>query len=64
MSGKKRSKKRITLGFACNADRSEKLKIFFIGNSAVPVCFNQIPPEDSIIATIRRHGLSELVTCL
>jgi len=37
MSGKKGSKNRITLGFACNADGSEKLEIFFIRKSKQPL---------------------------
>ena len=46
MSGKKGSKNRITLGFACNADGSEKLEIFFIGKSKQPRCFGKRSPKD------------------
>jgi hypothetical protein len=46
MSGKKKSKFRITLGFACNADGSEKLPPFYIGKSKKPRCFkNQTPQQ-------------------
>jgi hypothetical protein len=31
MSGKKKEKYRISIGLACNADGSERLKPFFIG---------------------------------
>jgi hypothetical protein len=33
MSGKKKEKFRVTLGFATNTDGSEKLPLFFIGYS-------------------------------
>jgi hypothetical protein len=41
LSGVKKSKERITILFACNADGSEKLPLFFIGKSAKPRCFNR-----------------------
>jgi hypothetical protein len=44
MSGKKRSKFRLTLAFACNADGSEKIPIFFIGKSKQPRCFKKLSP--------------------
>lgn len=44
LSGKKKNKFRFTLGFACNADGSEKLPICYIGKSAVPRCFKGKPP--------------------
>jgi hypothetical protein len=36
MSGKTKGKFQLTVGFACNADGSEKLPIFFIGKSKQP----------------------------
>ncbi|KIJ47447.1 hypothetical protein M422DRAFT_163871 [Sphaerobolus stellatus SS14] len=45
MSRKKSDKFRITLGFACNADGSEKLPICFIGKSAKPQCFKGKTPQ-------------------
>jgi hypothetical protein len=36
MAGKKKEKFRITLGFACNADGSEKLPLLFIGKAKKP----------------------------
>ncbi|KAJ7224681.1 DDE superfamily endonuclease-domain-containing protein [Mycena pura] len=39
MSGKKRSKFRITIGFACNASGTEKLDPIYIGKSAKPRAF-------------------------
>ena len=45
MSGKKTKKFRITVGFACNADGSEKAPIFFIGKSKQPHCFKRITPK-------------------
>ncbi|KIJ59005.1 hypothetical protein HYDPIDRAFT_177950 [Hydnomerulius pinastri MD-312] len=36
MSGKKKEKFCITIGFACNADGSEKLEPFFIGKAKKP----------------------------
>jgi len=45
MSGKKTDKFRITLGFACNADGSEKLPVFFIGKSKKPRCFRGQTPQ-------------------
>ena len=45
MSGKKANKNRITVGFACNADGSEKLPIFFIGKSKQPRCFKKQSPQ-------------------
>lgn len=46
MSGKKKSKFRITLGFACNADGSEKLPPFFIHKYAKPRCFGSHGPNE------------------
>jgi hypothetical protein len=43
MSGKKVNKFCITVSFACNADGSEKLPIFFIGKSKKPQCFGKGP---------------------
>jgi len=45
MSGKKKEKFRITIGFACNADGSEKWPIFFIGKSKKPRCFQGQSPQ-------------------
>ena len=45
MSGKKTKKFRITVGFACNTDGSEKAPIFFIGKSKQPCCFKRITPK-------------------
>ncbi|THH15958.1 hypothetical protein EUX98_g9379 [Antrodiella citrinella] len=39
MSGKKQNKFRLSLGFACNSDGSEKRPAFFIGKSKQPRCF-------------------------
>lgn len=44
MSGKKSSKFRITLGFACNADGSEKFPPIYIGKSKRPRCFKKKTP--------------------
>ena len=41
LSGTKRSKEQITITFACNADGSEKLPLFFIGKSERPRCFRK-----------------------
>jgi hypothetical protein len=46
MNGKKRSKFRLTVAFACNADGSEKMPIFFIGKSKQPRCFRRLSPSD------------------
>ncbi|KIO02118.1 hypothetical protein M404DRAFT_148352 [Pisolithus tinctorius Marx 270] len=46
MSGKKKDKFRITIGFACNADGSEKLEPFFIGRAKKPRCFKKQGPEE------------------
>jgi hypothetical protein len=46
MSGKKASKFRLTLCFACNADGSERLEIFFIGKSKSPRCFGSKGPNE------------------
>jgi DDE superfamily endonuclease len=43
-SGKKKSKFRITLGFACNADGSEQMPLMYIGKSKMPRCFKGISP--------------------
>ena len=45
MSGKKKDKFRITLGFACNADGSKKLPAFYIGKSKQPCCFKKKTPQ-------------------
>lgn len=45
MSGKKQDRFRITLGFACNADGSEKLEPIIIGRSKMPRCFQKQKPE-------------------
>jgi hypothetical protein len=44
MSGKKKSKFRITLGFACNAE-GQKEEVFFIGKSKQPRCFKKKSPK-------------------
>ena len=44
MSDKKRSKFRISIGFACNADGSEKMPLFFIGKYKRPRCFKEKSP--------------------
>ena len=44
MSGKRASKFRITLAFACNSDGSEKKDLFFIGKSKKPRCFGRQGP--------------------
>ena len=44
MSGKRASKFRIMLCFACNADGSEKKDLFFIGKSKKPHCFGRQGP--------------------
>lgn len=41
MSGKKSNKFCITVTFACNADGSERLPIFYIGKSKRPWCFGR-----------------------
>lgn len=46
MSGKKRSKFRISIGFACNADGSEKMPLIFIGKYKQPQCFKKISPTE------------------
>jgi hypothetical protein len=46
MSGKKKDCFRITLGFACNADGSEKMPAFYIGRSMKPKCFNKKSPNE------------------
>jgi len=45
MSGKKKEKFRITIGFTCNADGSEKLPPIYIGKSKQPRCFGKQSPE-------------------
>ena len=44
MSGNQKSKFRITLCFACNADGSEKKDLFIIGKSKNPRCFGKQDP--------------------
>jgi len=46
MSGKKQDKFRITIGFACNADGSERLPPIYIGKSKQPRCFGKRSPQD------------------
>ena len=46
MSGKKRSKFRISIGFACNADRSERMPPVFIGKAKRPRCFKAKSPAE------------------
>ena len=46
LSGKTKSKFRITVGFACNADGSEKMPIFYIGKSKQPRCFKKGSPAE------------------
>lgn len=45
MSGKKSSRFRITVAFACNADGSERLPVLYIGKSAQPRCMGKISPQ-------------------
>ena len=45
MKGKKSNKFQITVTFACNADGSEKLLIFYIGKSKQPECFKNTLPH-------------------
>jgi hypothetical protein len=45
MSGKKSSKFRITIAFACNADGSEKMPPLFIGKYKQPRCFGNLSPQ-------------------
>jgi hypothetical protein len=59
MSGKKSSKFRITVGFLCNADGSEKWPIFFIGKSKKPhAALGKLHRNsaDFTIATTKRCG--------
>ncbi len=44
LSGKKGNKFRITVGFACNADGSEKLPAIYIGKWKKPRCFGKVGP--------------------
>jgi hypothetical protein len=44
MSGKKRDKFRLTIGFACNAEGTEKLPPIYIGKSKKPRCFKKQTP--------------------
>jgi hypothetical protein len=46
LSGMKKSKERVTVLFACNADGSEKLPLFFIGKSKQPRCFGKRTGEE------------------
>ena len=46
MSGKKRSKFCISIGFACNVDESEKMPPVLIGKYKRPWCFKEISPDD------------------
>jgi hypothetical protein len=45
LSGKKKDKTRITAFFTCNADGSEKEKIFFIGRAKKPRFFGKKTPQ-------------------
>ena len=45
MAGKKKEKFSITLGFACNADGSEKLPVMYIGKAKKPRCFGKETTE-------------------
>ncbi|EIM86983.1 DDE-domain-containing protein [Stereum hirsutum FP-91666 SS1] len=45
MSGKKKDKFCITLGFLCNATGTEKYPIFFIGRYKSPRCFKGQDPQ-------------------
>lgn len=42
-------KSRITFGFACNADGSEKMPLVAIGSSSEPRCFGKVPPSEKVI---------------
>jgi hypothetical protein len=42
MSGKKKSKSRISVGVCANADGSDKLSLLFIGKSKQPRCFKKM----------------------
>jgi hypothetical protein len=46
MSGKKKDRFRITLGFACNANRSEKMPAFYIGRAMKPKYFDKKSPNE------------------
>jgi len=46
MSGKKKDKFRTTVGFACNADSSEKMPPFYIGKAGKPICFERHSPNN------------------
>ena len=41
MSGKKKSKKRITAYFVCNATGTDEREVLFIGKSKQPRCFRK-----------------------
>lgn len=45
MSGLKKDKFRISMALACNADRTDKLELFFIGKARKPRCFKKATPE-------------------
>ena len=47
MSGKKKEKFHITLRLAANADGSEELPLFYVGQSQRLRCFNNVPPQKS-----------------
>jgi len=51
MAGKKKEKFRITMAFACNADRSEHLPPIYIGKSKKP-----LPSLGSTTKTIKKLG--------
>jgi len=44
MNGKKKDKFRLTLGFACNSNGSEKTPVFFIGKYKKPRAFKNNTP--------------------
>lgn len=56
LSGKKKDKFHITLGFASNADGSEKLSICQIGKPPDVLRVNSHQSGDLITITIRRPG--------
>lgn len=41
IEGSKKDKTRLTIGFTCNADGSDRLPLLFIGHAARPRCFNK-----------------------
>jgi hypothetical protein len=49
VKGKKLSKERMTLGLACNADGSEKLKMVVVHKSKRPRCFGRTFDPDTLV---------------